>query len=133
MIKRIIILACVLIIYGCASSTKIPIIEPINIIRDVEPIPVLHPPLPTPVLWEKVTFTVLTPERMKELLRGIDTGELNREDLVFISLSTDGYENLGKNMSDIKRYITDQKAIIMYYKSTIPSSILLPSEDTETE
>jgi len=40
-------------------------------------------------------------------------------DLVFFAISVPGYENLALGMADMKRYIEQQKAIIVYYENAI--------------
>ena len=45
-------------------------------------------------------------------------------DFAFVALSMKDYENLALNISDIKRYLEQQKEIILYYEKAV-------SEDTE--
>jgi hypothetical protein len=56
----------------------------------------------------------------------IDEFEKNFEsdngDLVFFAISVPHYENLSLNLADIKRYIKQQKAIIVYYEDQITKS-----------
>jgi hypothetical protein len=56
----------------------------------------------------------------------IDEFEKNFEnensDLVFFAISVPHYENLSLNLADIKRYIQQQKAIIVYYEDQITKS-----------
>lgn len=40
-------------------------------------------------------------------------------DLVYFAISIPGYENLALGMADMKRYIEQQKAIIVYYENAI--------------
>jgi len=40
-------------------------------------------------------------------------------DLVYFAISIPGYENLALGMADMKRYIEQQKAIILYYENAI--------------
>ena len=40
-------------------------------------------------------------------------------DLVFFALSVPDYENLSLNMGELKRYIEQQKTIIIYYEQSI--------------
>ena len=40
-------------------------------------------------------------------------------DLVYFAISVPGYENLALGMADMKRYIEQQKAIILYYENAI--------------
>ena len=40
-------------------------------------------------------------------------------DLAFVALSMKDYENLAKNIADIKRYLEQQKEIILYYEKAV--------------
>ncbi len=40
-------------------------------------------------------------------------------DLAFVALSMKDYENLALNISDIKRYLEQQKQIILYYEKAV--------------
>ena len=56
----------------------------------------------------------------------IDEFEANFEnsngDLVFFAISVPHYENLSLNLADIRRFIEQQKAIIVYYEDQIRES-----------
>ena len=56
----------------------------------------------------------------------IDEFEKNFEndngDLVFFAISVPHYENLSLNLADIRRFIEQQKAIIVYYEDQIRES-----------
>ena len=40
-------------------------------------------------------------------------------DLAFVALSMKDYENLALNIADIKRYLEQQKEIILYYEKAV--------------
>lgn len=125
--KLIITLATVILLAGCGHHTRT--VDEIDIVKNVRPIEVLHPPLPEGVTWEEVEIIVLTPEIMRELLTKLDNGEINEGDVVFAALTSDGYEHLAVNLAELKRYIEDQKAVIMYYRDNIPDKVFAPRED----
>ena len=127
--KLIIALLAVVFVAGCSGHQRT--VKEIDIVKNVRPIEVLHPPLPEGVTWEEVQIVVLTPEVMRDLLRKFETGELNEGDLVFAAMTPDGYEHLAVNLAEIKRYIEDQRAVIMYYRDTIPNKVFAPKEDEE--
>jgi hypothetical protein len=56
----------------------------------------------------------------------IDEFEKNFEndngDLVFFAISVPHYENLSLNLADIRRYIKQQQAVIIYYEDQITKS-----------
>ena len=41
----------------------------------------------------------------------------NGDDVQFIALTPTGYENLSLNMSDITRYIKQQRRVVIYYQN----------------
>ena len=123
--NKLLIIPIVVALAGCGGARTV---QPIDIDHRVEPVEILHPPLPQGVTWEGYQITILTPTRMRELLAKLDAGELNERDLVFAAITPRGYEKLITNMADIKRYIKDQKAVIIYYRENVPSEIFLPEE-----
>ena len=123
------IVSIVLLSFMLASCTTAGKVKPLEIFSNIEPVEILHPPLPAGVRWEEVEFTVLTPEIMRELLKQYDNGELSERDLVFAAVSPDGYEHLATNIADIQRYLKDQNAVIIYYRTTIPKKVYLEKED----
>lgn len=125
MIKTILIVLLSFTLISC-STTKV---KPLEIFSNIEPVEILHPPLPSGVRWEEVKFTVLTPEIMRELLKRLDDGELSERDLVFAAVRPNSYEHLATNIADIKRYLQDQNAVIVYYRETIPKEVYLEKED----
>ena len=44
-------------------------------------------------------------------------------DLAFVALSMKDYENLAINIADIKRYLEQQKEIILYYEKAVTEEI----------
>ena len=116
-----------------ACSNKQLTVRPIDINKKIEPVEVLHPPLPDGVTWEEVTIVVLTPDKMREILQQIEDGELDESRAVFAALPPDSYESLALNIADLKRFIQDQKSVIMYYRETVPKSIYLPQEEDKDD
>ena len=67
----------------------------------------------------------------------IDEFEANFEnsngDLVFFAISVPHYENLSLNLADIRRFIEQQKAIIVYYEDQIRESQESINKNTNNE
>lgn len=127
--KLLLGLFAVLTLSGCGSLGLT--VRPIEITKDIEPLTVLHPPLPDGVTWEEVEFTVLTPDIMRELIARLDRGEIDESRAVFAAITSKGYEHLSLNMAELKRFIADQKAVIMYYRETVPDEVFIPKETEE--
>lgn len=131
--KQLLALILVLLLIGCASERIKPSVDTIKVEGRIKTIPITPPDNPNSVVWKEFKWTILTPEIMEDLLIKHKKGEIEESDMVFYGISTKGYENLSVNMSEIIRYIEQQKAVIMYYKDTVPSVIAIPPEKTETE
>ena len=69
---------------------------------------------PAPVQFAPVNFRVITRETvasfMEELAR--DQGSSP----VFIAITVRDYENLAINLADLRRYIEQQRAVVVYYR-----------------
>jgi hypothetical protein len=54
-------------------------------------------------------------------------------ELAFVALSVDTYENLALNVSELRRYINQQKEIIIYYEKAMePDARTTPNESEST-
>ena len=50
---------------------------------------------------------------------------------VFFAVSVPDYENMSLNVAELRRYINQQKALIVYYEESIETMIKETPEDTE--
>lgn len=69
---------------------------------------------PAPVSMLPVNFRVVTRETLPALLE-----ELSRDQgssPVFIAITIRDYENLALNFADLRRYIEQQRAVVVYYR-----------------
>jgi len=69
------------------------------------------PSVPTPdeLNLRDFEFVIITPENINEVFANI------RGDKVLFAITTQGYENIALNLSDIRALIQQQKAIIAIY------------------
>ena len=100
-------------------SGNIPEVKPIEIVTIQKSAPLYHPPLPESVIPAEIKWKVLNPENMREYITDYDNGEAPA--VAYYSLTSQGYENLSNNLSDIKRYIRQNLAIIKYYRDNDPT------------
>lgn len=84
-------------------------------------------PHPKGVTMHPVYFYAVNQENIDEFLARF---EKENGDVVFFAISVPHYENLSLNMADLKRYIGQQKSLIVYYEDSIAKQSDLP-EDTE--
>ena len=71
---------------------------------------------PRPVDMNEMYFWIVTEQNFEEFKTKFT--EKNTE-FLFYSISVRDYENLALNMAEIKRYIEQQKEIIIYYENAI--------------
>ena len=71
---------------------------------------------PRPVDMNDMYFWVVTEENYEEFKAKFTE---KNGDFLFYSMSVRDYENLALNMAEIKRYIEQQKQIIVYYEDAI--------------
>lgn len=79
---------------------------------------------PTPVEMPNVEWYVVNSDNVDEFLERIknDVGEV-----VFIAVTPKGYENLSLGIADLRRFILQQREIIVYYEQQLASQEETPS------
>ena len=109
---------------SCASFYK-PEKEIVTVTKLVEKnIPTV--PSPKPVRMNDVKIYVVSPsENFEEFKKEFEAK--NGADS-YIAISVKDYENLAKNFAELRRYIEQQKQIILYYEEAVK-----PSEPSEEE
>ena len=76
----------------------------------------------------RVKFYAVTPENMEEFLERF---EEESGTTVFFAISVPDYENMSMNVAELRRYINQQKALIVYYGESIETMIKETPEDSE--
>ena len=98
------ILLSSILLSGCAGARKI------DIISKPAPTFLQHPPPPRGVTMQPVIWKVLNEEILKALIE-------NGDKVQYVALTANGYNNLSLNMSELIRYMEQQKQIIIYYQN----------------
>lgn len=75
---------------------------------------IYHPPLPQEVRLEDIRWMVLTKDNIDEQIAEAEK-LLGGEFVVFAMIPTD-YENFAWNIQELRRFIRQQKEIILYYR-----------------
>jgi len=75
---------------------------------------IYHPPLPQEVRLEDIRWMVLTNDNLEEQISEAEK-LLGGEFVVFAMIPTD-YENFAWNIQELRRFIRQQKEIILYYR-----------------
>ena len=84
-------------------------------------------PRPKPVDMTDVNFYVVTEENYEEFKEKFMK---TNNDFVFYVVSVHDYENLALNMSELFRYIKQQKEIVVYYEEAVK---IKPQEKTDAK
>jgi hypothetical protein len=73
-------------------------------------------PHPRPVTMRDVKFYVVTEANFEQFKKDFnkDNGQF-----VFVAMSVKDYEDLSLNLADIRRYLQQQKQIIVYYEKAV--------------
>jgi hypothetical protein len=117
--KVLTLLILVITLSGCSLFSR-----NITVDAEVEKIPFIHPSSPNKMFLQEVKWTVMNKERLQEVLDSLGPDE----NVAMFVLTSKGYENLSENMAEVTRYIKDQKAVIVYYRTSIEAG-----EKDETE
>lgn len=118
----LIALSLILLSSGC-SSWK-PLTEVVTETKIIERnIPTQE--RPKQVNLEDIQWYVVTEKNMDEFIKRFED---ENGTLVFYAMSVRDYETLSLNMADLKRYILQQKEIIVYYEESVK-----PKEETTDE
>ena len=74
-------------------------------------------PMPKPVQMNDIKIYVVSPnENLEEFKKEFEAK--NGAD-AYIAISIKDYENLSNNFAELRRYIEQQKAIIVYYENAV--------------
>jgi len=113
-LKVLSLLLASLLLSSCSSWDGLKTIE-IKTVEVERQIPVQN--RPTPVRLDDLYFYVVTEENFVEFKKKFV--KENGDPLVAYVISVKDYETLALNMAELKRYIKQQKAIIVYYEKAV--------------
>ena len=74
---------------------------------------IVQPVMPREIDLKEVRWLTITPENKDEQLARIEQQE---GELVFLAMTIPDYEVMAYNMQEIKRYITELKDVVVYYR-----------------
>ena len=130
---RISIILSLLLLSGCSWLGKkdpVPFIAPEPIvITEIKTVPlrIFQPPLPGAIDMIDVSWSVITEENLEEKITQIE--KLMDGQFVIFALTPDGYEKMAENLQEIRRYILQQKELILYYRNATSESEGTTAED----
>lgn len=116
MIKKLSLLTTILLISGCGTFfQKQPLPTPeVKIVTKEVAAEIYQPPMPRAIELENVKWYVINSQNINEKIAEIEK-QLGGEFVVF-ALTPQSYENMAYNLQEIRRYVLEQKQIILYYR-----------------
>lgn len=107
--KVIIAAVSATVLAGCASTRKI------DVVTTPTEYQVFQPARPAPIRMNNIKFRVVNKENLDQFIAEQSKKQGN-DNPVFVVMSTKDYEALSLNLAELKRYIDQQKQIIVYYE-----------------
>ena len=74
---------------------------------------IVQPVMPREIDLKQVRWLTITPENFEEQFALIEEQE---GELVFLAMTIPDYEVMAYNMQELKRYITELKDVVVYYR-----------------
>ena len=119
-------LILILLISSCSMGGRRAAPNPVEIITEPIQIEIYHPPLPKSIQLERPDWFVVSEKNIDEFLARLSKIQGVEEVPTFFALSPQGYEKMSGNLQEMRRYILEQKEIIVYYKT-----VTTPEEPTK--
>ena len=82
---------------------------------------IVQPIMPREIDLKQPAWFVVTPTNFEEFQARITDQEW---ELVFLAMSVPDYEVMAYNMQELKRYITELKEVVVYYRK-----VTMPTQD----
>ena len=131
----------ILLLSGCTTfgvgglfkgkPKEVPVIPEVKIVTEEVPMNIYHPPLPQEIKLQDVEFFVISERNLDEQIKKIE--KLLDGGFVVFALIPQDYEAMAFNLQEIKRYILQQKDIILYYRSVTQNDDVDGDGDTDLE
>ena len=102
-----------LMILMTASSCSLLPTNPIQVTAKPIERTIVQPIMPREIDLKQPQWIVVTPDNWEEQLARIEQQE---GELVFLAMTIPDYEVMAYNMQEIKRYITELKDVVVYYR-----------------
>jgi len=101
---------------GCSVLPKIDFTppEPVKVITEEVKIDIYQPPLPQEIELESVKFFIINKNNYDQKVKEVE--QLLGGDFAVFALMPTGYEAMAYNLQELRRFIRQQKEIILYYR-----------------
>ena len=127
---RILSLLLIAFLTGCSTMRPAPMVEPEPIVQTVtefKTLEIYQPPLPEAIDLEDVEFFVITESNFEEQVARLE--KMQGGVFVLFGLTPQDYENMAYNLQELRRYVRQQKEIILYYRSATQGDANTDSDD----
>ena len=107
----------ILFLSGCSfmKSDPLPTPEPvIKTVTEYKTLEIYQPQLPRKIDLQDVEFFVVTEKNLEEQIARIS--KMQDSTFVIFGMTPQDYENMAFNLQELRRYIRQQKEIIIYYR-----------------
>ena len=81
---------------------------------------IVQPIMPREIDLKEVRWLTITPENYEEQFAVIEAQE---GELVFLAMTIPDYEVMAYNMQELKRYITELKDVVVYYREVTTADL----------
>ena len=81
---------------------------------------IVQPVMPREIDLREVQWLTITPENYEEQFAIIEAQE---GELVFLAMTIPDYETMAYNMQELKRYITELKDVVVYYRKVTTADL----------
>ena len=117
--KQTIALASVLTIIVSSGCSILPKTEytpppPVKVITEEVKTEIYHPRLPDEIELEDLKFFIINKDNYDQKVKEVE--ELLGGNFAVFALTPSGYESMAYNLQEIRRFIRQQKEIILYYR-----------------
>ena len=107
------VMLSVLFLTGCSSLRTEP---EVKVVTKVEKVQIPTVAQPKPLQLNDTRVFVVNKDNYEEFVKEFTE---TYGELAFVALSMKDYQNLALNIADIKRYLEQQKEIIIYYEKAV--------------
>ena len=107
----------ILFLSGCSFMQTAPLVTPEPVIKTVteyKTLEIYQPQLPRKIDLQDVEFFVVTEKNLEEQIARIS--KMQDGTFVIFGMTPQDYENMAFNLQELRRYIRQQKEIIIYYR-----------------
>lgn len=113
--KHIHMMLLSLLVTGCSWIKSEPEpVPPVKVVKEQVPLAIYQPPSPAPIKLNDVSWIVVTRENLNQKIQEIE--KITGNGFVIMAITPRDYENLAVNIQELKRYVREQRAIILYYR-----------------